>query len=215
MTTDELIQYYVNLLVIEYKTLPNATATIQLLVTDVVADQIYNSVLNGFNISSTLNTLYGLSTAIGAQLDVVGEYVGAQRALFGFSPTGVYMSFIPYSTSPVPANVGFAQYSDAAPSVDFWLSYSASSGATYTLTDGQMLQLINYYIALHACDHTNYSIDQIIAQFFAPYLSLTDNGNMTITYTHNTADPNILFNIVGFNNALPRPAGVNVLIVEI
>jgi len=203
MTNDQLVQYYSSLLVVQYKTLPNAQGTIAALVTQEIANQIYSQVLNGFN----------LDTAVGAQLDILASYVGAPREIFGYDPTIPYFALYSYNTVP-PSNVGFASYSDVTPPVDNWLSYT-SSETTFVLTDGQLRQLIQYLIALHASNQTLVSIDLLLEAFFGNYCTLTDNQNMTITYTHLTSDPNTLFGIVNELNLLPHPAGTAVTVVEV
>lgn len=203
MTDAELIAFYVNLLVIQYKTLPNATGTIQALATEVVASQIYNQVLNGFD----------LQTAVGKQLDILADYVGAPREIFGYSPAIPYFALYSYTTVP-PVNVGFASYTDVTDPVDNWLSYTTSQ-TTYVLTDGQLRALIQYLIAVHKSDTTIASIDLILQTFFGTYATLTDNEDMTITYTHQSVDPNFLFSIVNELNALPHPAGVGITVVEV
>lgn len=75
MTTQELINYYANLLIIQYRGKPKAYATIQTLVEPVIMDQLPISVQAAFEIS----------TAVGDQLDVIGKYVGASRNGYDFS----------------------------------------------------------------------------------------------------------------------------------
>ena len=203
MTTAELITYYSSLLVIQYKTLPNAVGTVQALATEVVADQIYAQVRDGF----------AIPTAIGKQLDVIAQYVGAPRDIYAYDPSVPYFAFPSYSGS-TPPNVGFAFYADVTDPVDFWLSYT-SSETTYVLTDGQLRQLIQYLIAVHMSDHTLASIDVILQSFFGNYATLTDNGDMSITYTHLLSDPNILFSIVNQLGLLPHPAGVEIIVTEV
>lgn len=203
MTVDQQIQFYVQLLAIQYKILPNATGTIQALATEVVADQIYQQVLNGFQ----------LSTAVGEQLDILADYVGAPRTIFGYNPSIPYFALYSYSTIP-PSNIGFASYLDVTDPVDNWLSYTTAPTA-YMLTDGQLQLLIAYLIAIHASDYTLSSLDVILQTFFGPYCTLTDNKDMSIVYTHYSTDPNFLFSIVNQLNKLPHPAGVNVVVVEV
>lgn len=202
MTTDQLIAYYVNLLVIQYKTLPDATSTINAVATEVVADQIYSQVLNGFE----------LGTAVGKQLDILASYVGAPRKIFGYDPTIPYFALTPYADTPA-TNVGFGTYAGGTP-VDNWLSYYTTE-TTFTLTDGQLTQLIQYMIAVHGSNHTISSIDLILQQFFGNYCTFTDNMNMTMTYTHHLTDPGTLFGIVNELNILPHPAGVGITVVEV
>lgn len=203
MTDQELIDYYVNLLIIQYKTLPNATGTIAALATEVVASQIYNQVLNGFE----------LQTAIGKQLDILADYVGAPRTIFGYSPAVTYFTLWPYSATP-SADTGFAMYADTTDPVDFWLLYSTSL-TTFVLSDGQLRALIAYLIAVHKSDHTLYSIDLILQAFFGTNCIMTDNENMTMTYTHQLSDPDLLFSIINQLGKLPHPAGVEIIVLEV
>lgn len=75
MTNQELIDYYANLLILQYRQKPNAYAMIQTLVKPVIMDQLPAQVEAAFEID----------TAIGVQLDVIGEYVGISRSGFDFS----------------------------------------------------------------------------------------------------------------------------------
>lgn len=73
-TTNEIVTAYKDLLIAQYKSKTKARATIDALVRALVADQIYLSVLNGFN----------LDTAVGAQLDIIGQYAGQSRRGYNF-----------------------------------------------------------------------------------------------------------------------------------
>lgn len=78
MTTQELINYYANLLISQYVGKPNAYAHMQTLVTPVIMDQLPLQVQNAYNLT-------GSSPAIGPQLDVLGKYAGVTRTVNGFS----------------------------------------------------------------------------------------------------------------------------------
>lgn len=69
MTTNEIVAYYQNLLIIQYLGKLKASGTIGVLVTPIIMDQLPNAVQNAFN----------LDTAIGVQLDVIGKYIGVVR----------------------------------------------------------------------------------------------------------------------------------------
>ncbi len=73
MTTEDLITYYKNLLILQYYRLSRARATIGAFVQELIASQIINQVQDGFD----------LETAIGKQLNILASYVGAQRNNFG------------------------------------------------------------------------------------------------------------------------------------
>lgn len=75
MTTQEIIDYYANLLILQYHEKPKAFATIQALVKGVIMDQLPTAVQNAFDIN----------TAEGVQLDVLGKYVGVSRTAYDFT----------------------------------------------------------------------------------------------------------------------------------
>lgn len=75
MTTQEIIDYYANLLILQYKEKPKAYATIQTIVEPVIMDQLPVAVQDAF----------GLETAEGVQLDVIGKYVGVSRSAYDFT----------------------------------------------------------------------------------------------------------------------------------
>lgn len=204
MTTEELVNLYVNYLIVQFKMLPKARATVAAVCTTIIADQIAAQVRDGFDIE----------TAIGNQLDILGHYVGAQRLLPDFSATVEYMAFPAYADTYATTCIGFSLYSDTVAPVGDWRLYSTTD-ITLTLSDGQLRSLIQYLITLHASDYSNKSLDDIFELFFGGYATITDNGDMSVTYTHDaTNDPFILFQIVDFIGALPRPAGVKVIVVE-
>lgn len=76
MTTQEIINYYANLLIIEYIGQPNAYATIQATAALFVMSQVPLSVLNGYNMNGT---------AVGVQLDILGKYAGVVRTGTGIN----------------------------------------------------------------------------------------------------------------------------------
>lgn len=74
MTTQEIINYYANLLVLQYLGKPKAYATIQALVTMVIMNQLPLAVQNAFAMDGS---------AVGVQLDVLGKYAGVTRNGYG------------------------------------------------------------------------------------------------------------------------------------
>lgn len=68
-STQDLIDYYANLLVIQYLGKPKAYQTIQAVVTPVVMNQLPTQVQNAF----------GVTTAVGVQLDILAKYIGVNR----------------------------------------------------------------------------------------------------------------------------------------
>lgn len=73
MTTDELITYYANLLIIQYQGQSQNFDFVKALIKGVIMDQLPVAVQEAFDID----------TAVGVQLDVIAKYVGVQRSGFG------------------------------------------------------------------------------------------------------------------------------------
>ena len=208
MTNEELIQTYVDLLIIQYadpNNQPNALATIALISGEAIANQVVGQVGNAYSIS----TIYGQSVAQGVQLNVLGQFVGAQRNLPGYASTLNYFSLAdtttPYTT------YGFGDTTTpSSPPTDLFADTTAVTG-TYVLTDGEMIQLILYLAESNNAYLSVEVVDNILFEFFGSYVTLTDNQNMSVTYTDSGSDPGTLFGIVNYLNAFPHPAGVEVI----
>ncbi len=74
-TTQELIDYYAGLLIIQYLGKPRAYATIQMLAKPIIMDQL----------PLLVQAAYSIDTAVGAQLDKIGKYVGVSRSALTFA----------------------------------------------------------------------------------------------------------------------------------
>lgn len=72
MTTDQIAEYYADLLIIQYRGQPKAHAMMKAWVTPVIMDQLPTQIQNAFN----------LNTAVGVQLDILGKYVGVSRQTY-------------------------------------------------------------------------------------------------------------------------------------
>jgi hypothetical protein len=112
MIITELTDYYADLLAYQFRGLPNASRTVKLLTKQAAADLFVQDLL----------TCYDIDQAVGAQLDVLGKYVGAPRNIgtvidrpyFGFwdysftlDPTKYQGTWIPSTDDPtIPAAAG-------------------------------------------------------------------------------------------------------------
>ena len=75
MTTEEIVEYYAKLLIIQYREKEKAFDTIKAIVEPVIMDQLPVEVQDAF----------GIDTAVGVQLDVLGVYVGVDRNVYDFT----------------------------------------------------------------------------------------------------------------------------------
>ncbi len=83
MTFDEQLQYYSDLLILQYKGKPKAQATIQALASQLLCSNISIAIRDAFNIDPSLGPV-----AIGVQLDIIGKYAGVTRDYFTSTGSG-------------------------------------------------------------------------------------------------------------------------------
>ncbi len=205
MTPSELAQYYAQLLVMEYFGLPMATGTIEAVTTQSIADMIVMQVRAGFSLSS----------ATGRQLDAIGQILGLQRSIPGFSPGTPEFSMPEYADAAAGSYIGFARYDDNPVPNGHWNRYT-DSPTSYIMTDGQFAEFIRYIVAVRASDYSLKSISDIFYVFFSGYVTIDDNLDMTVTYTHDaTNDPGVLFAIIDYLGDMPRPAGVEAIVITV
>lgn len=205
MTPSELAQYYTNLLIMEYFGLPLARGTVTAYTTQAVSDMIVMQVRAGFNIDS----------AAGEQLDALGQLVGLQRSIPGFTPGFPEFAMPAYSDVDAGTLVGFATYDDAPAPDGYWARYS-DSPTQYVMTDSQFAEFIRFIVAVRASDYSLKALADIFFLFFGDLVTIDDNLDMTLTYTHDaTNDTGILFAVLDYLGLLPRPAGVEAIVVTI
>lgn len=235
MTTDELIKYYTNLLIIQYKGLPNARATIAALAGEVVADSIMTQVRDCWDIE----------TAVGPQLDIIGRVWGLSRYIYTADMSKEYFGMPAYGDTynnffgmiPI-ADIPVGGYPTTA---WYWETYHDVT----VMEDGDFRRLIKYVILLNTMDLTMDNIDWLFNpastrlahdgtmktadDWFAPSIYLwggtenpiiaTDNGDMTVTYTIDATqagagfDNRILISVIKILLLWPKPAGVETIIV--
>lgn len=204
MTPSQLVSYYVNLLIMEFFGLPLASGTIAAFVTQAVADMIIMQVRAGFS----------LATATGRQLDALGELIGVQRSVPGFTPGLPEFAMPGYADGAAGTYIGFARYFGIQPN-GHWARYT-DSATSFIMTDGQFAQFIQFLVAVRASDYSLKALADIFFAFFGTLVTITDNLDMTMTYTHDaTNDPGVLFAILDYLNLLPHPAGVEPFVVTI
>jgi len=157
------------------------------------------------NFSGLFDLIWNVDSAEGVGLDVWGRIVGVNRVLtvssakfFGFeeqSPT--VDDFGPGGVSP------------------FYSGQSASSN--FALTDEAYRQLIFAKALANICDGSILAINQILLSLFgnSGVCYVTDNQDMTMTYTFLFFLNPVQEAIISQSGVLPKPVGVAANIVQI
>lgn len=90
-TIRELADYYVDRLIVQYRDLPKARDTVAIAVKQALADTLPQQLQDAWNVD----------TAVGAQLDVIGKYVGVPRNI-GIAVLQGYFSLWTYGSTLDP-----------------------------------------------------------------------------------------------------------------
>lgn len=201
MTNEELIQYYINLLIIQYKNLDKAPKHIREVVSKLIIYELAIQVRDGYNIDETLG-----KTAVGKQLDVLAKYVGVDRIVYGSSFTRTFFGYIQYGESSPYSFGGYVNYEENIPDVQF-KRYQDSKESLYRLNDYELLTVLKLKILKNNSIGSVYDIDQFLDSFFNNQVLFFDSMNMIITYIFDS-DLLRLVTIAVSENLIPRPAGI-------
>ena len=218
-TTDDLKNYYSNLLIMQYNQKPKAIATIQALSGAAIASDIEGQVKAAFD----------LDTAIGKQLDILGNLVGVSRVLPVALPTPDYFSTVD-SDAVSTALKGFSS-SDTPIVVPYWYFYGAyPTVSLWSMDDDTYRKLIKYIIQLNKSDFGLYDIANILVRVPrnpTTFFGLGDTGQATaitgvgtvtpgpmqvVFYIYQNGVVDLLWKAIVAAKALPVPAGVEVLL---
>lgn len=200
MTTDELIAYYRDLLIVQYRTKPKARAVMEAFISSAMANGIVFDVAAAFD----------LDTAVGAQLDILGLYRGLTRFVVGLDLSRPFWELTRYGDANPAAAPGLPRYGETP--TDYFFRYSDANQATYRMADEEFRQLIKARAAFHQSSLGLGEIDDILFATFGAGVNLIDNMNMSIEYRRTAGAAIRLFTIADETDSLPRPAGVAVTV---
>lgn len=192
----ELIEYYKNLLIMQYRDKSKALAHIENIVRSGMIYDIAIAVRDGFN----------LDTAKGKQLDVLGRIIGPSRTITGTTFTRAYYGYMLYGdTTPFTFNP-MLLYGAEAGDVQF-RNYTEGQQSLYDLTDEEYRIILKLAIVRNNSNASVKSIDEILFVLFGPECYFIDRMNMTVSYMIGK-NLSRIFDIARSTNLLPNPTGV-------
>lgn len=192
---DNLISFYTKLLVFQYQ-LPKAIAQMNIIEKQLLMDGLGLMVRDAYN----------PYTAVGPQLDVIGKYVGLPRNI----GPAASLPFFGFVRSAGGGNMnGFISVNNAFNrSVVFY--QAAYKGTQQTaLSDTSYAFMMALKIILNSSDGTLASIQAFLAALLPGVVTVTDNTDMTLTYTI-TGNPPV--DVTTLSAYLPKPMGVGLII---
>ena len=200
MTQLEQIQaataYYSSLLVLQFRGLPRADATTQLLTKQGIADMLF----------SQFGPAFDLSLAVGPQLDILGEYIGVPRNIG--SPAA--QPYYGYALSGGGGNTHGLTSSVADVNTDGIFYQTTGQGQENTaLSDTAYAFILQLKVIINSSDGTLASIQNYLAMFFQNIVFVVDNADMTLTYFVSVNCPVPVSVLTGY---LPKPMGVGITV---
>lgn len=193
----ELIDYYKNLLIIQYGDKQKAIDMMNVIITQAMIYDIAIAVRDGFAIEN----------AQGKQLDVLAKFEGVDRVITGTSFSRDYFGFCEYGDTEPFGFTGYLRYGEPAPDVQF-RDYEESETSLFSLTDEELRVIIKLAIIRNNSNGSVYDIDQILDTLFGTDVYFNDRQDMTVvSYLVGTRYGRI-FSIARSSGLLPNPAGV-------
>lgn len=197
----DIIEYYKNLLILQYRNKAKAVATIENIAKIILQDNIL------LNIESAFNP----ETAVGKQLDILAKYLGLDRFLSqSVVDEGDYYSMISYydNLSEVNDQVGMTNYANYYTDSGGYLSYSNYSNSQ-KLSDDDFRFILNMRIAQNNSNLSNKSIDEFLYSFYGQDVVASGDDRLSITYFVKDSLLNQVL-IAASKKVLPKPIGVKI-----
>ena len=161
---ESIKKYYADLLILQYRNKPKARETIKMFVDICMGDGLV------FELNDCLN----IDTAVGKQLDLIGQILGCNRNVYGLTPDAKWFTF---------EKTGAYGYSDKnALSEGYWKTYFNSSGSAYALSDSNYRQLLKFKAAINVMPATMKDMDEALYQVFGDNVTIQNNQDLSITY---------------------------------
>lgn len=198
MTNEELLLYYTNLLIIQYHDKPNARGFMAAGLNALMTYELLIDIKNGYNIDD----------AKGAQLDILGKYLGSDRIVTGVAFTRDYFGLSLYGETTPFNFYPYSAYSDIAPDAQY-RRYAESAESLFSLNDEEYRQILKLKIGQNNGNASNKDIDNLLEGFFENQAIFTDRENMSISYIFQ-GNQERLVTIALSEGLIPKPAAVGI-----
>ena len=204
---EELLNYYANLLIVQYNGKPKAKATIEMLtkiIYGVVDTPLFLQIQNAFD----------WKTAVGNQLDIIGKWVGVSKVYQGLLYWGkTFLSYPSWNELTPTDNTdflqhGYSDYSTFDTDTGGTLTYNELGFVEQELDPEQFRTVIGLKIIKNSITLTAKNIDDAVWEYFDGQVYTTWD-DMKITYHYPSSLETIML-VCKYKNVLPAPIGVSI-----
>jgi hypothetical protein len=204
-----LLDYYTNLLIIQYHDKPKAQATIQVLLNSLFPiNQATGNLL-----FEDIRDAYNLDTAVGVNLDVIGKYVGVDRNWEGhsFDNKPVFCMFDSNFDIDNQYELGFSAPTNKVKG-KFLGPKDVLSQANRLIDDDYRI-LIKLKIVRNNINNSVKSIKEGLYKFFSTAIQVFSNGSKRMTLAVDTSLTPLIKAALQ-KDVFPRPMGVAINLVK-
>lgn len=202
-TLQQLQDYYSGLLIVQYYNLPKAKSTIELLVDLILANLLILQIRDGFD----------WRTAVGAQLDIIGQWVGITRNYNGSLFWGkTYLAYPGWDDTIDNLQHGYSDYETFDSDTGGTLTYNETNFLEQSLSDDDYRTVIGLKIIKNNLNHTAKNIDDAIWDYFNGQVYTTWAPH-EVTY-HYPAELTTIIEVCNYKNVLLAPSGVSIVLRE-
>lgn len=152
---------------------------------------------------------FSLNTAVGAQLDIIGLWVGQPRII----PSILIPGFFGFSDLVTGAPVGLQQPFGALQSKSIggvWFGLNDAASGTTVLSDAQYLIVLRARITSNQAKGNFADLEKALAFIFGANAAVTDNSNLMLIFTVKSPVSPLDQALITSLDILPRPAGVSI-----
>ena len=203
----ELIRYFVNLLILQYRNKPKAKATVEALTKTSFSDT------EGNIFPIEIQNSYNLDTSIGKQLDILGKYIGYDRVLAIAIDNNFKYATYDLSSNP---DTGYNDYWEEKNSYPY-AEYRYSQFEYYNISDETYRKVLKMISYLKNKPLSLGNIDEALKYAFDDLIYVVE-GDKTIEY-HILVDAYPILNTqekleAFFSKYFPRPMGCTMTVVR-
>lgn len=206
---EELKIYYANLLIVQYNGLPKASNTIKLLVDLMYANMLLMQIRDAFD----------WRTAVGKQLDIIGQWVGINRKYNGSLYWGKkYLAYPEYpllypDVDTSSTQHGYSNYSTFTTDLGGQITYANAGFVEQSLNDNDFRFIIGLKIIQNNINHVAGEIDKAIWTYFNEQVYTTWLPHQIIY--HYPAELSTIINVCYTKGVLLAPNGVEIILSQI
>lgn len=202
--TTELINYYSNLLIIQYHNKPKAAATIKMIAALLLVSMLPLQIRDGFD----------WQTAVGPQLDIVGKWVGVSRfyngQFFYFHP---WFSLVDWNSTPDNLQGGFSNFDNFEELEGGFLTYDDILPTQNRMGDSNYATMIGLKIIKNSITATAKNIDDAVWEYFNGEVYTVWEPHTLVYYYQ--SDLREVLQVAYEKEVLPVPTGVSIELREI